>query len=95
MRDGLCEMLVKEGYAVTSAASCEKGKAILAEASFSLLILDVMLPDGSGLDLCTDLRKSGNHTPILFLTACDDEIQIVRGLDAGTHCGKNSAGGCA
>lgn len=43
----------------------------------------MMLPDGSGLDLCTEIRKADTNIPILFLTACDDEIQIVRGLDAG------------
>ena len=42
-----------------------------------------MLPDGSGLDLCTAWRSSGCHTPILFLTARDEEVEIVRGLDAG------------
>ena len=42
-----------------------------------------MLPDGSGLELCEQWRRNGNDTPILFLTARDDEIQIVRGLDAG------------
>lgn len=42
-----------------------------------------MLPDGSGLDLCASLRASGVTSPILFLTACDDEINIVKGLDSG------------
>jgi len=50
---------------------------------FSLIILDIGLPDGNGLDLCRVWRSEGIDTPILFLTASDDELQIVRGLDAG------------
>lgn len=83
LRDGLCEMLQKEGYAVERAATLKEAKAKLDNTHFQLLILDVMLPDGSGFDLCRKLRSDGTGTPILFLTACDDEIQIVRGLDAG------------
>ncbi len=83
LRDGLCDMLKKEGYILTSACTCGEAREILDETSFSLIILDVMLPDGNGFDLCSSLRSSGCSTPILFLTACDDEIQIVRGLDSG------------
>ena len=42
-----------------------------------------MLPDGSSFDLCKKIRNDGNATPILFLTACDEEYQIVKGLDIG------------
>lgn len=83
LRDGLCELLCKEEYQVQSAETCEKAWEILHSKNFDLLILDVMLPDGSGLDLCRQLRHQKNDTPILFLTACDEEFQIVRGLDAG------------
>lgn len=83
LRDGLCEMLEKENYTVTSTDTCKEARKILESESFSLIILDVMLPDGSGFDLCSELRTMGYSTPILFLTACDDEIQIVRGLDSG------------
>ena len=83
LRDGLCEMLQKEGYTTTSACTCKEAKAVIKKTSFNLIILDVMLPDGNGFDLCSDLRNSGCNSPILFLTACDDEIQIVRGLDCG------------
>lgn len=82
LRDGLCEMLTKEGYAVmVCPCIADARKQITTE--HNLVILDVMLPDGNGFDFCTEIRKSGNNIPILFLTACDDEIQIVRGLDAG------------
>lgn len=83
LRDGLCELLGKEKYQVHSAANCAQGRTLLKQRSFDLVILDVMLPDGNGLELCTELRNSGNDVPILFLTACDEEYQVVRGLDAG------------
>lgn len=83
LREGLSEMLQREGYSVTAVSTCGKAKEMLQNSIFDLIIFDVMLPDGSGFDLCTEIRKTNSSTPILFLTACDDEIQIVRGLDAG------------
>lgn len=83
LRDGLCELLENAGYSVTSTGTIKDAEETVKGSFFSLLILDVMLPDGSGFDLCQRLRNAGVHTPILFLTACDDEIQIVRGLDSG------------
>lgn len=83
LRDGLCVLLEKEGYTVQSARDCAEARALMGKSCFDLAILDVMLPDGSGLEICQELRRSGNPVPILFLTACDEEYQIVRGLDAG------------
>ena len=83
LRDGLSELLTREQYAVTAAKTCAEARAFLEKTSFDLLILDVMLPDGSGIEICTEQRNMGNPVPILFLTACDEEYQIVRGLDAG------------
>lgn len=83
LREGLCDMLQKEGYRVESAQSCSEAKEMVLNDDYGLLILDVMLPDGNGFDLCRDLRDAGVTVPILFLTACDYEIQIVRGLDSG------------
>lgn len=82
LRDGLCEMLSKEGYGVTAVSTILDARSKITDG-FNLVILDVMLPDGNGFDFCTEIRENGNNIPILFLTACDDEIQIVRGLDAG------------
>lgn len=82
LRDGLCEMLSKECYGVTVVSTILDARSKITDG-FNLVILDVMLPDGNGFDFCTEIRESGNNIPILFLTACDDEIQIVRGLDAG------------
>lgn len=83
LRDGLCELLESRGYSVTSAEKIEKAEEIIRSDSFSLIILDVKLPDGNGYDFCALLRLNGVTTPILFLTACDEEIEIVRGLDVG------------
>lgn len=82
LRDGLCEMLEKESYSVTPVSTITDARKEIA-GGFNLVILDVMLPDGNGFDFCAEVRANGNAIPILFLTACDDEIQIVRGLDAG------------
>ncbi len=83
LRDGLTEILTKEGYDLKTADCIAEAEKLISERLFDLLIFDVMLPDGSGFDLCSKLRSLGNETPILFLTAKDDEIQIVRGLDLG------------
>ncbi len=83
LREGLCELLLKEDYEPVSACNCKEGRKLFTEDSFDLVMLDVMLPDGNGIDLCTFIRSSDSDVPILFLTACDEEFQIVRGLDAG------------
>lgn len=83
LREGLCELLAKESYEVMCVCNYAEGKQIFSENDFDLVILDIMLPDGNGLDLCCFIRQSGSDVPILFLTACDEEFQIVRGLDAG------------
>lgn len=83
LRDGLCEMLKKEGYNVVTAGTIDDAKECFLKEHFNLVILDVMLPDGNGFDMCAFIRSKNENVPILFLTACDDEVQVVRGLDAG------------
>ena len=83
LQDGLREVLRQEGYAVDCACTCKDARCFMEGNTYSLIVLDILLPDGSGLDLCTGWRSAGINTPILFLTAKDDEIQVVRGLDAG------------
>lgn len=83
LRDGLCEMLEGQGYEVKSADTIKKAEGIINSEQFSLLILDVILPDGSSFDLCKRVRENAITSPILFLTACDEEYQIVKGLDLG------------
>ena len=50
---------------------------------YDLLLLDVTLPDGTGYEVCEQVRAAGNQAPILFLTASDEELNIIRGLDSG------------
>ena len=83
LREGLCELLSKEGYEPICASSYAESKRLFENGTYDLAILDVMLIDGSGLELCAYIRGKGADLPILFLTACDEEFQIVRGLDAG------------
>ena len=75
----------REGYEVISASSLSEGREKLESASFSLLLLDLMLPDGSGLDLCRELKqdKSLSTMPVIILTAKDDEVDKVVGFELG------------
>ena len=81
--DGLLELLGREGYETQSVPTAGEATEKLKNNTFDLIILDVMLSDYDGFTCCTQWRKKGLSVPILFLTACDDEVQIVRGLDAG------------
>ena len=82
LRAALEELLHREGYEVKRAANFREAKAGL-DGSVDLVMLDVGLPDGDGVSLCKLWRSEGVQTPILFLTAKDEELDIVRGLDAG------------
>src|SRR6478609_92321 len=70
-------------HGVKSVGTCKEAVAMLAHARFDVLILDVMVPDGSGIDLCGKLRAGGVETPILLLTAKGEVRSRVAGLDAG------------
>ena len=74
--------LAREGYAVSSAASCAGARQLLQQVQPDLIVLDIMLPDGSGLDLCRDLRGR-TAVPVLFLTNLGEKSQVVQGLRAG------------
>ncbi|MBB6670307.1 response regulator transcription factor [Cohnella nanjingensis] len=79
---GIAFTLQQEGFEVTGAHHLEEAERALAARSFDLIVLDVQLPDGSGFDFCAKLRQTSD-TPVVFLTASDTEIDIVRGLDIG------------
>ena len=74
-------LLSGEGYAVTLADSQKAAIEALGNGRFDLLLLDISLPDGNGYAVCTAAKKAG--TPVIFLTASDDEISVVTGLDLG------------
>jgi DNA-binding response OmpR family regulator len=71
-----------EGFTLEAATSLAEARAALGKGSFELVLLDVKLPDGSGYELCREIRKTGS-LPVIFLTACDEEVNIVSGLDMG------------
>ena len=73
------------GYEVATAGDAEQGELLLSEQLFDMLVLDWMLPDVSGIELCARLRRSGKapKLPILMLTARGEEADRVRGLSIG------------
>lgn len=79
---GLSYSLKNEGYDVTVAKNVKSAYEILNKETFSLYILDLTLPDGSGYDVCRKIKKSGDF-PVIFLTAYDDEVNVVMGLELG------------
>lgn len=84
IRDGLCEILVKEGYNAVGCADMEQAKQYAAIPGISMFLLDVMLPDGDGFELCKYIRQQlGLDAPVIFLTAMDDEDSVVKGLEFG------------
>jgi DNA-binding response OmpR family regulator len=82
LSEGIAYSLKNEGYNVDIANTYFDGLKFINTNEYILIILDVLLPDGSGYDLCKNIRKNKN-TPIIFLTACDEEVNVVMGLDLG------------
>ena len=80
---GIVMALEAPGHTVTLAGSLREGRVVLAGECFDLLILDINLPDGSGLELLRRLRAAGDRTPVILLTANDLELDEVTGLEAG------------
>ena len=83
LRKGLTELFEREGYQVTAVATATEANLQFHTAAPDLAVLDVTLPDGNGVELCQRWRAEGITLPILFLTARDEEYEIVQGLDAG------------
>ena len=75
--------LVEEGYAADVARTGEDALRMARSTAYDAILLDVMLPGLDGFGLCRELRSSGVWTPILMLTARDDILDRVAGLDAG------------
>ena len=82
LRGALEELLDREGYEVIKASNIRTAQDAM-NSDIDLAMLDVGLPDGDGVSLCRQWRSEGVETPILFLTAKDEELDVVRGLDAG------------
>ena len=73
--------LEAEGYRVSAAATLAEGRSAVRAQAPDLAVVDILLPDGSGLDLCRELRAAA--VPVLFLTSLADRQQVVDGLRAG------------
>jgi two-component system response regulator QseB len=81
--DGLKVGLGLHGFTVDAVASCDDARAALTTAEFDAIVLDLMLPDGSGLDILRELRRRQDATPVLLLTAKDTVADRIGGLDTG------------
>jgi DNA-binding response OmpR family regulator len=79
---GTVFVLESEGYEVRHASNLKNARQLLDD-KVNLIILDVMLPDGSGYEFCENVRAEGVRIPIIFLTAMSEEINIVQGLEMG------------
>ena len=79
---GIEYTLSSEGYNVIVANSLQEARTSLTNHDIDLILLDVNLPDGTGYELCKEIRQT-SETPIIFLTALDEEANIVAGLDLG------------
>lgn len=83
--DGLEYSLQKNGFIVETVRTVNDAlnRTIDPSSHFNLLILDVTLPDGTGFQVCEKVREQNKQIPIIFLTASDEEVNIIRGLDCG------------
>ncbi|CDA10214.1 response regulator transcription factor [Intestinibacter bartlettii] len=73
----------QEGFNLDIAENLENARKIVNSKEYDLILLDVMLPDGNGYEFLKQLREHDEDTPVIFLTACDEEVNIVIGLDIG------------
>ncbi len=80
---GLCFELDAAGYTAVAAYSCAKAAYLAEHETFSLILLDVNLPDGNGFDLCRGIKAVRPEVPMIFLTANDLEEDVLHGFDMG------------
>ena len=73
----------QEGFNLDIAEYLENARKIVNSKEYDLILLDVMLPDGNGYEFLKQLREHDEDTPVIFLTACNEEVNIVMGLDIG------------
>lgn len=79
---GIKYALEQEGFSVDISKDLSSGREMISSNEYSMVLLDVMLPDGTGYEFCEYITKF-SQIPIIFLTACDEEVNIVMGLDIG------------
>ncbi|MCL2151018.1 MAG: response regulator, partial [Coriobacteriia bacterium] len=78
----LKDLLEADGYQTTLATNLKAALDAITSESFDLVLADIALPDGSGYSICTAVKNQA-ETPVIFLTASDDEASVVTGLDLG------------
>ncbi|MBS1182862.1 MAG: DNA-binding response regulator [Proteobacteria bacterium] len=83
IRKLLARYLREQGFRVLVASTCAEVREKMVTNRIDLIVLDVMLPDGSGLDLCRDLRASRSVVPIILLTALKEDVDRIIGLEFG------------
>jgi DNA-binding response OmpR family regulator len=83
LQNGLAVGLGLHGVAAEAVDTCADALAALATTAFDAVVLDIMLPDGSGFDVLRELRQRNDSVPVLLLTARDTVADRVRGLDDG------------
>jgi DNA-binding response OmpR family regulator len=79
----ICRLLEEEGHTVDLAHDGEEGLAMAVDGSHDVIVLDVLMPEMNGIEVCRALRSNRIDTPVLLLTALDSVEDKVRGLDAG------------
>lgn len=83
IRKLLARYIKEQGFRVQLASRCAEVRERIATNQIDLIVLDVMLPDGSGLDLCRDLRSERLNIPIILLTALKEDVDRIIGLEIG------------
>ena len=83
VRENIISLLEEDGYAVDAVGTAEDGAFMLKENPYDAVVLDIRLPDGSGLDILEDFRATGKGVPVLILSALGGIDDRVSGLDTG------------
>ena len=84
LNDGMCLALKNDAYTFYQCQTLEESRKILKEEQVSLILLDVNLPDGNGIDFVEEIRQS-SQVPIILITVNNMELDIVTGLEAGAN----------
>ena len=79
---GLEYLLQQEGYRIQTARNMHEAEIFVKDMIPDLILLDVALPDGNGFDYCAEVKQKWDY-PVIFLTAKEDETDVVKGLDLG------------
>lgn len=83
LNQGLCKALKADNRQIISCQDLKTAREQLLCGSVSLILLDINLPDGNGLDLLREIKKNTPDTPVIMLTANDTDMDIVDGLEQG------------